>query len=81
MKSCGLEKTRCEERCWDCLANSVWIWSMNCLSTVTISLPARSLSLSVSPDMLPLDMDLVGDPELGMFRLSEVGMVILVLAV
>ena len=81
LKSCGREKTRCEDRCWDCLANSEWIWSMNCLSTVTISLPARSLSLSVNPDMLPLDIDLVGDPELGMFRPKEVGMVILVLAV
>ena len=46
---------------------------MKSLLTVSISLPARSLSLSVRPDMLPLDMDLVGEAELGMFGMWKPG--------
>jgi len=44
---------------------------MKSLFTVRISLPARSLSLSVSPDILPLDMDLVGEAEFGMLNPVE----------
>jgi len=53
---------------------------MKSLLTVSISLPARSLSLSVRPDMLPLDMDLVGEAECGMWK-GVVGWVVGVVTV
>ena len=42
---------------------------------------ALEVDREMEADMLPLDMDLVGDPELGMLRPKELGIVILVLAV
>ena len=42
---------------------------------------ALEVDREMEADMLPLDMDLVGNPDLGMLRPKELGIVMLVLAV